>query len=170
MHGVGRFNDSTVEKSAINLEYFENVGGGVLIKNSPEILNKAFNSSVIKKGDILGKLLQPIIDTKHRRFCLGPGNMQVPLIDAWAVNRAAEDGGSLGFDHVVLEADMEMVPNNMEGPSWVESVDLLNNPLSAKDVVAVRNRIVHSEEESFFPELVKSIGKKKYAFLLDLQN
>ncbi|KAK8558686.1 hypothetical protein V6N12_041986 [Hibiscus sabdariffa] len=70
----------------------------------------------------------------------------------------------------VVEADMEMVRNNMEGPSWAQSVDLLNNPLSAKDVVAVRNCIVDSEEESFFPELVKSIGKKKYATLLDLQD
>ncbi|KAK8571493.1 hypothetical protein V6N12_027581 [Hibiscus sabdariffa] len=55
-----------------------------------------------------------------------------------------------------------MVSNNMEGPSWEESVALLNNPLSVKDVITERNCIVDSEEKSFFSELVKSRGKKKW--------
>ncbi|KAK8492920.1 hypothetical protein V6N13_135975 [Hibiscus sabdariffa] len=112
MHGVGRFSDSILEMAAINLEYFEIVDGGVFFENSPEILNKVVNSSVIKKGDILGKLLQPIIDVQSIGYfasiqvaqrdvilsCMETpcsnvvGNMQVALSDARAVNRAAEDG------------------------------------------------------------------------------
>ncbi|KAK8997271.1 hypothetical protein V6N11_020754 [Hibiscus sabdariffa] len=60
-----------------------------------------------------------------------------------------------------------MAPSNGKGLSWAESMDLLNNLSSFKDEVVNCNRFVECEEESFFPELVKFRGKKKYASLFD---
>ncbi|KAK8533418.1 hypothetical protein V6N13_026123 [Hibiscus sabdariffa] len=85
-------------------------------------------------------------------------------------SHAVEGGGSLIAGAEDFLTEVEMAPNNGKGLSWVESVDLLNNPSSFKDEVVNRNRLVKSEEESFLSELVKFRGKKEYVSLFDLHD
>ncbi|KAK8620213.1 hypothetical protein V6N13_066694 [Hibiscus sabdariffa] len=95
----------------------------------------------------------------------------IEIVARIELSSLAVEGG--GIPNVGVEdflTDVEMAHTSGKGLSWAESVDLLNNPPSSKDEVVNYNRFVESEEESFFPELVKFRGKKKYASLFDLQD